>query len=246
MVNTIGIVGYGAFGKLAERLIRKFARHIKIRVWSRGSGSDSPNFATLEEAVKCDVLILAVPIRNYEEALEMIRPHLGVQTILVDIATVKGYTQELIENKFCAQPRLHTHPMFGPGSFRRTKGDVRGFPIVMTGHTLVRSKYRALKRFAKACGFRIVEMSAKEHDKGLSETLFIAHLQSQTLTRAGFLKKTSFDTPSVRLMKEAAEIVANDTELFHDVVLFNPFCRIAMIQWQKAQSFIWALLADAK
>ncbi|MBI5457109.1 prephenate dehydrogenase [Candidatus Kaiserbacteria bacterium] len=245
-IQSVGIIGYGAFGPLAEKLLKKFAKGLKIKVWGRERALASKKFAQLQEVAKCDVVILAVPIRNYDEVLEMIRPYIRSDTIVVDIATVKSYTQSLVKEKFSTQPRLHIHPMFGPGSFKRTKGSVEGFPIVVTQHTFTIREYRALKKFAKRCGFQIVEMTVDEHDRRISETLFIAHLQSQTLKRSGFLKKTAFDTPSVRLMKEAAEIVSSDTELFRDVVHYNKYCRDAMIHWQEAQSFIWKLLIEAK
>lgn len=244
-ITSVGIVGYGAFGRLTEKLFGRFAKHLKIRVWGQTGALASRNFAELEDVAKCDVLVLAVPIRNYDQALEMVRPHMRPETVLVDVATVKSYTQSLIDDRYSVQPRLHIHPMFGPGSFIRTKGNVKGFPIVVTKHTFSRQHYRSLKKLARKCGFNVVEMTAEEHDRRLSQTLFIAHLQSQTLKRAGFLTKTAFDTPSIRLMKEAAEIISNDTELFRDVVHYNRSCRDAMILWQKAQSFIWDLFAEA-
>ena len=246
-IETLGIIGGdGAFGTLTDVLCGRFAPHVRVKLHSQTKSRGNKRYYDLAAVVKCDAVVVAVPIRVYEEVLHRIKPMLGEHSILVDVATVKMHPSALCRELFPAQPRLNIHAMFGPGSYKKSNGDVKGFPIVVTEHSLFPDQYARMIRFAQSLGFDVIEMTSEEHDRRLSETLFIAHLQSQTLKRGKLLETTSFDTPSVRLMKEAAEIVANDTELFRDVVHFNPFCRDAMIRYMQAQSFIWDLLHDAK
>ncbi len=91
-VRTVGIVGYGAFGMLAHKLLSRFAPDLEVRIYSREKKPGGKVFFSLAETVKCDAVILAVPISAFEEILNKIVPLTRNDTVLIDVATVKVHT----------------------------------------------------------------------------------------------------------------------------------------------------------
>src|SRR3989344_4618776 len=147
-LETVGIVGYGAFGALLHALLGRFAPDVAVRVHTHGKKPDRKTFFSLAETAKSDVVILAVPSSDYK--------------------------------KLCA----------------------------------------TLRSF----GFDIVEVSSREHDKHIAETLFLTHFLGQVISRGGF-ERTGVDTVSFGFLMDAVESVRKDGKLFTDVFRFNPYCR---------------------
>lgn len=238
---TIGIVGYGSFGKLAHTLLQRFAPEIEVRVHSSRFPADQKTFFSLEETAASDALMLCVPIRSMEETLARVLPHVRPDTVLVDVATVKLYTAELFARLAPAQPYLATHPMFGPESYSKKNGAVAGFRIVITGHRLDAVAYAALVARLRTAGFDVVETTPEQHDKHLAETLFLTHFVGQIINRAGF-NRTVIDTVSFGYLMDAMESVHQDTELFKDVFAYNPFCRGVLERFEEAENQVQNLL----
>jgi prephenate dehydrogenase len=237
-IKTIGIIGYGHFGMFLFALGQRFFPNVKIRVYSRRFPADGKTFFTLVEAAECDVVILCGSISEYEEQIQAVAPLLAPHSILVDVATVKLHTTELLK-KHC--PNCHyisTHPMFGPESYEKHHGNVEGFRIVVTDYALINDGYIAIKSILTALGFEVIEMTADEHDKRLAETLFLTHYVSQSILSAGFTR-TSIDTLSFQFMMDAVESVKNDRKLFEDVYHYNKYCQPVAERLHAAQESVW-------
>lgn len=238
---TIGIIGYGHFGAFLEVLIKRFAPGVTVKIYSSRFEPDGAKFFTLAEVAACDAVILAVPIAAFEETLKKVLPLMKKEGIVVDVATVKVHTVELLKKLAPAQPYLATHPMFGPESYAKKGGDVSGFRIVMTDGTIPVKQYQALTAFLTQCGFEVVEMTAEQHDKHLAETLFLTHFVGQVILRGDFAR-TQIDTVSFGYLMDAAESVKHDTSLFKDVYRFNPFCEQVLRRFEIAEADVHALL----
>jgi prephenate dehydrogenase len=236
-IQTVGIIGYGNFGKLVETLVKRFAPGITVRVYDPAHATSS----ALSEVASSDIVVLAVPIAAYESVITEILPHVRPDTVLVDIATVKVHTTSLLERLAPYQSRISAHPMFGPESYAKTDGDVRGFRIIMTGHTLNAVPYAALTEFLTTCGFSLVEMTPENHDRHLAESLFLTHFVGQIIHRAGF-DRTEIDTVSFGHLMDAMEIVRHDAQLFRDVYRFDPYCREVLERFAIAERDVRALV----
>ena len=223
-MRTVGIVGYGAFGKLVATLVRRFAPTLEVRVYSSRREPDGKDFFSLVDAVSSDVVIFTVPISAFEEMLLKILPLTCADTILVDVCTVKVHTVNLLKKHAREKQWLATHPMWGPESYEKKKGDVTGFRIVITESTLPEEKAEAFSEVLKQMGFEVVHMNADTHDKHLAETLFLTHFVGQVIARARF-DRTEIDTVSFGYLMDAVESVKNDGPLFRDVFAFNPYCK---------------------
>ena len=236
-LKSVGIVGYGAFGALVHELLKRFAPTVHVKVFSSRKVPDHTTFFTLAETVACDAVILAVPIHAFEAMLTKIKPLLAPQTVVVDVATVKEYTGKLLKKHLKGRRYLLTHPMWGPESYQKKGGNVRGLRIVMTGGTISRREYRTLVAALKGVGFDIVEMTVKQHDKHLAETLFLTHFLGQAITRARF-DRTEIDTVSFGFLMDAVESVRRDKTLFRDVFRFVPQCRAVLKRFDAAEEVV--------
>ncbi len=157
----------------------------------------------------CDAVVLSVPISAYPATLERISPHLGPDTVIVDIATVKKYTTDMLQALEPPRPFIAMHPMFGPESYAKRDRDVTGLRIVITGHSLAPAQYKAVYEKLESVGFSIIETSADAHDKDLAETLFLTHYIGQVIARGGF-ERTDIDTVSFGYLMDAVDSVRHD------------------------------------
>lgn len=224
MSLSLGLIGYGAFGAFLHALQQRFLPDAELKIHSGSRKPDGLLFFPLEVVAACDAVILTVPISAYERTLERLQPHLGADTVLVDVATVKAYTMGLVSSVRAGQPFLSMHPMFGPESYAKRGGDVSGFRIVVTGRNMDPAGYRNLTEGLLATGFSLVEKSADAHDKDLAETLFLTHYIGQVIAQGGF-ERTDIDTVSFGYLMDAVDSVRHDSQLFEEVCRFNAYCR---------------------
>lgn len=241
MINTVGIVGYGNFGKFLYELGKRFFPQVEFRVHSRRFGIDNKTFFDLKTTAQSDVVIICGGIREYEERMVSVLEHALAETIIIDVATVKKHTSDLC-HKYCNNNRfISIHPMFGPGSYKKYRGDVSGFRIVVTDYALKNDTFQVLKKQFANLGFSIIEMTADEHDKRLAETLFVTHYIGRSIIEAGF-NRTDIDTLSFQFLMDAVDSVRDDEELFADVYRFNPYCKAAAERFHVAQEKVYQSL----
>ncbi len=224
MPISIGLIGYGHFGAFLHALAQRFLPDALLKIHSARRKPDGVQFFSLEEAAACEAVVLAVPISAYPDTLARIGPHLAIDSVVVDVATVKQYTMDLLQALQPARPFLAMHPMFGPESYSKCGEDVTGLRIVVTGHSLAPGVFFTLRNKLAAVGFSVIEKSAEAHDKDLAETLFLTHYIGQVVARGEF-ERTNIDTVSFGYLMDAVDSVRHDARLFEEVCRFNPYCR---------------------
>jgi len=212
------IVGYGHFGQHARQLLEATAPLLSVTIHQPPPRQIRDGSFDISEY---DFIILAVPIREYEQVIKDVVPRMKENAIIVDVATVKCHTTALLEKYAKGRYWIAMHPLWGPASFRMTKGNIQGYRLVVTGHTLPNRVYRQLRAMVKHLGIIVVEMTASEHDGLIAQTLFIRHLIGQVLYFAG-IQRTKIDTVSFNALMDSVAGVEEDIGLFLDVVEFNP------------------------
>ena len=234
MPRSVGIIGYGQFGAFVHRLVAQFLPSCEVHIYSRreGNGNDGP-FTDLATAAQADVVVLCGSISEFPTQLQDVLEYVRPETVIVDVATVKEYTESVLREHAPAQPYIATHPMFGPASYKKSGESVDGFRLVVTGHTLPESQYQALQGWLRSFGLVVITMSAAEHDQYLAETLFLTHYIAQTVTEATFVR-TNIDTVSFGYLMDAVESVRADTSLFQDVFAHNPHCAAVIERYRAA------------
>ena len=243
MIKTVGIFGYGHFGKFVYKLGQTLFPEVAFKVYSRRTEVDGDIFHSLEDTAACDVLVLCGSMSEYKEQLQLVLEHMSDNSFIVDIATVKKHTGELLKKYAAGKKYVCTHPMFGPESYAKQNNDVTGFRIVVTESTLSDELLSQARNLFASLGFLIIEMSADEHDELLAETLFLTHFIGQTVIKADF-KRTSIDTVSFQYLMDAVESVSDDKALFADVYRFNPYCEKVVERLRKAQTDTFKLVQE--
>ena len=243
-VKTLGIIGYGSFGTFVHELARHYTPDITVRIHSSRSEPDGKTFFSLEEVCKSDVLVLAIPISAFQEQLQKVVHLVDEQTVVVDIATVKMHTANILRQYKDNLRYVAMHPMFGPYSYLKKGRKLDGLRVVITDCTIEQSEYELLKAFLQQVGLVVLETCSEDHDQSLAETLFLTHYIAQMVTKAGY-KRTDIDTVSFGYLMDAIESVQNDTALFQDVYRYNPYCKGVIETLEKAEHEVSKLLEVA-
>ena len=241
-ISTVGIVGYGSFGKLVHTLLNRFAPTVRVRVHSSRSEPDRQTFFSLEDVAACDAIVLAVPISAFEDTVQKILPMLGTNSVIVDVATVKVHTVHVLKRLAPDRKYIATHPMFGPESYKKLDGNVHGFRIVIAESTLPMPQKDELVSFLQSIGFDVVEVTADAHDKHLAETLFLTHFVGQIISKGNF-NRTEIDTVSFGYLMDAVESVKHDSQLYQDVFKYNLYCKEVLERFETSEKEVQALLA---
>jgi len=128
--------------------------------------------ATDVEAVRnADVVLLSVPIDDFEEVVKQVCPYTHSGQVIVDITSIKVSPVETMHKYIKTGLTLGVHPMFGPGA-----GDIRNKNFILTP---TNSEERALakkaKEYLEAGEARVTLMSPYEHDEMMAVILGLSH-----------------------------------------------------------------------
>ncbi|MEK7509466.1 MAG: prephenate dehydrogenase/arogenate dehydrogenase family protein [Patescibacteria group bacterium] len=239
-VQSIGIIGYGDFGKFLHELAQVHLPETVVKVSSSRFAPDGKTFFPLEEVCKADILILSVPISALEEVVKNIKPLLGENTVVCDVATVKKHTVAILRENNISR-FIATHPMFGPSSYEKQGKSLKDLRIAVCDSTLSHDERAKTIEFFRTFGLNVLEMTPDEHDKLIAETLFLTHLVGQ-IVKKGKFERTSIDTISFGFLMDAAESVAHDDALFRDVFKYNPYCSEVLRRFEESEKEIVASL----
>ena len=217
-MKTVGIIGFGSFGKF---LAEKLSSYARVKVYSQ-SGRTSSWMVTLEEVVDVDYLVLAVPLDAYAEMLEAIKPIVKPHTVIVDVCSVKVKPVETIRSIMPDQPLVATHPMFGPES---ASVSFAGHTFVMCPEVSTTEPYENIKHFANSLGLGVVEMSADEHDREIAVVQGLTFFIARALNDMGIHDQKLFTPSFERLLKLADLEKHHSLELFKTIQQGNPHTR---------------------
>ncbi len=209
---SVGIIGMGDFGQLS-------AKHLN-NVCSLKCYDENPKLSShkLTEVMKCEVVIIAVPLLAIKVVLETIKPLLKPSTILVDVCSVKLTPISIYQRTLPGHSNVvFAHPMFGPQSAANS----------LVGHTIIFCNQNiASKVVQKFCqeqlGLLVVSMTATEHDSVMANMHAITFFVARGLNNFG-LKPSRFQAPSFQMLLDLVELdKAQSQELFETVENGNP------------------------
>lgn len=219
---SIGIIGFGAFGKLAAQHL---ATHTTVKVWDIAAeapqtANDPGLFAPLADVAASDIVILAVPVLEVSGVARKISPYLRHNCVVVDVGSVKLLTANaMIENLPATVEIVGTHPLFGPQSARN---GIRGHKIAVC-NVRGRSHLRIAALLKHVMGLRVFQVTPDQHDKELAVVQGLTHLVAGVLNQLGPLP-TRLTTVSYDLMMEAIAMVKNDpSNVFDAIERQNPY-----------------------
>lgn len=209
---TIGLIGLGAFGRLA-------ARHLAVlgEVVGYDPAVEGPSLA---EAAACDVVVLAPPVNALREVIAQVAPHLKPGALVLDVASVKvAPARWLLEGLPGHVDIVATHPLFGPQS---AANGTRGLKIVLCPLRGGRApEVAAVLR--RAFGLRIIVATPEEHDREAAVTQGLMHFMAKVMAGMEPLP-TRVTARSFDLMLHAIGMVADDAPaVFEAIEKTNPY-----------------------
>ncbi|HEX9006422.1 MAG TPA: prephenate dehydrogenase/arogenate dehydrogenase family protein [Bacteroidota bacterium] len=219
---TVGVIGFGRFGRLAATLI---APHAPVVVHDPSPvrlprGVRGMRRGSLAEAARAEIVLLATPVSALCEVLKRIHPLLAPGSLVADVCAVKVLPVRWMDRLLPADVTvLGTHPLFGPDSYAGT----------LAGHTVflcpVRGRQAALtaaKDLLRRAGLTVRVIDPDRHDRLMAETVFLTQFVGR-LVAAGGLGKGDEGTLHYRHLRSIATVARNDTvELFLDMWRYNP------------------------
>lgn len=223
--STIGIMGFGAFGRLMARHLQP---HFALSVCDphrppaadpsgKGLTPTSP-----AEVAACDVVILAVPVDQIGPAIAALKPHLRAGTLVLDVGSVKiGPARAMQVELPEAVEILGTHPLFGPQSAQNGIGGLKIALCPIRGH----SAPRIAAFLRKVLGLKVIMTTADAHDREVAMVQGLTHLIAKILVRMEPLPR-HMTTASFELLMQATEMVRHDApNVFMAIERANPHAK---------------------
>ena len=222
MRKELGLIGLGAFGRLAAEHLRHHFAIVAADAEDRSAEAAGLGigWASVAEAGALPYVLLAVPVQRFSEVLEQIRGIVRPGALVIDVASVKSGPVHQMENLLPDNVEiLATHPMFGPES--------AGEGLV--GHRIALCPVRT-ERLEQAetflredLGLEVYICDAETHDREIAHTQALAQFVGRSLA---MLEESAspIRTPGYDHFREVADTVGRDTwELFTAIQNLNPY-----------------------
>ncbi|NOY15066.1 MAG: prephenate dehydrogenase/arogenate dehydrogenase family protein [bacterium] len=243
--KTVSIIGFGRFGQTLYRLIKDdfeeiiVYRRSGIRKREFSLGSHVKVARDVKEVFKSrfeggfHTLFYCTPISTFGQVIKEHMKYFDDRHVIMDVLSVKKWPEEVL-SKHLKDGRVQAilnHPMFGPDS---SKDGFRGLPWVMDRFRSKDQAYRFWKSYFESKGLRVVELTAKEHDRLAAFSQGVAHFVGRLLAEFG-MEPTVIDTVGARKLREVMEQTVNDSwQLFLDLQRFNPYTKQMRIKLGEA------------
>ncbi len=222
----IGVMGYGHYGKLCRRVIRRFCDEhdidVDVLVYEKSAVPDGRIFFRLEELRDCHAVIFAVDMESFETSVRNLLAVDGLREdlVLVNVCSEQARSGAVLAALAPGYRRISFHTPWGPEAFRSVNEVVSMLPAtVITENCIGDQGSDALLGFARTCGFKLTTMDAEEHDRRVAARwMFVAHLICRLLDKIGVLDDDYSAAPlSVQKIIEGALMLRNDKKLFFDL-----------------------------
>ena len=177
------------------------------------------------EAVKnADVVLLSVPIDNFEEVVKQICPYIRPEQVVIDITSVKILPMAVMHQYIKGAVVLGVHPMFGPGA----RGIANHNFALTPTNDAERDLAQKVKGYLEARDGKTIVMSPGEHDEMMSLVLglshFIALVSADTLLSFDRLKQMEAigGTTYKMLLMLAKGVILEDPEFYASLQMSLP------------------------
>ncbi|WP_426745297.1 prephenate dehydrogenase/arogenate dehydrogenase family protein [Myxococcus faecalis] len=226
MTETVGLLGYGRFGRALSGLLADAG--IPHRVHDPKLDEVPPKLqaGSLEDlAARSTMLVLAMPVTAMHDALTALRPLLSSTQLVIDVGSVKVSPVQALASVLGRDiPWVGTHPLFGPASLAR--GDARRTVVCPNSlHPETAQRARAL---FERLGCEVTEMTPEAHDALMARTHVLTFFLAHGLVKAGVGKGIPFAPPSFQPVARLEEYARTEVpHLFNVVQSENPYAREA-------------------
>lgn len=163
--ETLGIVGFGAFGKLIAQCLNghfELFAHDPLSNLRDIAAELDVSFTSLSTVAQCDVVVIAAPVSSFEEVVTSVAAVCRPRALIIDVGSVKVQPADIMERILPDHVDIvATHPLFDPQSAR---DGIRGLKIAVCP---IRGKrHLHLAAFLrKHLGLHVIMTTPHEHDR---------------------------------------------------------------------------------
>ena len=221
-MKTLGIIGFGDFGRLA-------ATHLRGRF---DVGAHDPHLPadaihahglralSLAEAAQSDVVMIAVPVQVMERVIAEVAAHVKPGATVIDIASVKVLPSQWLMRSMPESVHIvPTHPLFGPQSVARD--GLAGRQLVIC--PLRNEQHLKVAALGEELGLRVQITTAEEHDREMAYVQALTHLVGRTLSSMN-IPDEMLKTQSYQHLLDLCDLLRRYSfELFTAIQTLNPF-----------------------
>ncbi|MBI5227013.1 prephenate dehydrogenase [Candidatus Micrarchaeota archaeon] len=216
----IAVIGAG---KMGSWLASELTKTNQVAVYDNDNSkaksvADAVVLDSLEQLMqfKPELLINAVSLQHTVSAFEEIVKHLPKETVISDIASIKGNVSEFYKKS--GFRFVSTHPMFGPTHARMNMLAGQNAIIINESDKQIAEFFRI---FYSGLGLGVFDYSFDEHDKMMAYSLSTPF--SASLVFAACVDKTAVPgTNFAKHMALAKGLLGEDDHLLAEV-LFNKY-----------------------
>lgn len=192
-----------------------------------------PHFDTYNFLSGLDVVILAVPLVDFEDAVESLPQDRLRGKLIVDVCPLNSHPKEILLRAFDDLPDIDilcSNPMFGPVNGLDTElSPDSSLQNMWDSRPMVYEKVRIsdvqrcdlfLKIFQDArC--QMLEMSAEQHDSSTADAEFVTHLVGRLLDQK-LLPPTPVMSKEYAALRDVAELTSGDSfDMFFGMYKYN-------------------------
>jgi len=230
--SRIGLIGFGAFGRLIARyapagvrLLAHDAAPEAADAYPPASCSLSP--VSLAEAASCPLVVLAAPVAATATICRQIAPWLRPGTLVVDVGSVKVQpVADMVANLPAHVEIAGLHPLFGPQSAADGLAGLRLVVCPVRG----RRVFRLAALLKAGFGLETQFATPDEHDREMAMVQGVTHMVARLVASLDE-RPTRMATRSYALLMQAVDMVRRDNPaVFDAIALRNPF--VAGVQEQ--------------
>lgn len=201
-------------GRNKKRLLEAKQQLVRVEVASN-----------IEAVNNSDIIIVSVPIDNFDNVIEEIAPYISSKQIIIDITSIKVMPVDTLHKYIKTGLVLGTHPMFGPDAL-----SLKNQNIVLTptddNETALAQKVRT---YLENKGARVTLMTPREHDEIITVVLGLSHyialVTADTLLQFDKLDKTRAiaGTSYKALLTFVEGVVSRDPEFYASLQMSLPY-----------------------
>jgi prephenate dehydrogenase len=221
MTKTLGLIGFGQFGRLAVDLLKdRFdilvhdSAGLEAEIAAAGARPGS-----LQDAAARQIVVVAVPVPAMRDVFAAIAPHLKPGALVVDVGSVKtGPVRWMTELLPAHVDIVATHPLFGPQSAKRGLAGQRMVVCPVRGE-----RHLKIVALAEEIGLTANVTTPEEHDQEMAYVQALTHLIGRALANLG-IPDEMLKTSSYQHLLDLCGLISGDSlELFRTIQTQNPY-----------------------
>ncbi len=264
---TIGYVGLGLIGGSIAKALRAAHPHVTQLAYCRHPEPTPGLSLALQEQVidrieqeltgalaVCDVIFLCAPVLENDRLLRTLAPHLGPNTLVTDVGSVKSSIQKTARDCGLLTRFLGGHPMAGSektGYENSTGGLLENAYYILTPEPETPAPaIELMTQVIRDLSAIPVILSAKEHDKITAAISHLPHVIASSLVN---LVQDQEDERELYKhlaaggFKDITRIASSSPEMWQDIAMANRESLLELIAlYQKQLSSFSQVLKEGK